>query len=144
MSIRPGLLSALLKAGHLHGAIRWKTEVDIDATAQEIEQFGYSYLFLDTAGVITIEAFFEVANKQLKLSSGEPLSISNFESLLRTLPQNSVVVWLGWQDFASKAVEDALMVADIFDEVAQSWSGAVLILGKAGSYPKVSELTAIG
>lgn len=143
MSIRPGLLSALLKSGHLHGAIRWKTEVDIEATKQEIEQFGFTYQFLDTAGVVSIEMFFDVANQQLKLSADEQLTISNFEKSLQALPNNSVVVWLGWQDFANQAPQDASMVADIFDEVAQSWSGAVLILGKSGNYPKVAELTAI-
>ncbi len=143
MSIRPGLLTALLRAGHLHGAIRWKVEVDIDASSQELIQFGYLYRLLDTTGVTSIEEFFDVANKQLELSGEANLVASNFESALNSLPKNTVIVWLGWQDFARQAPNDVALVADIFDAVAQGWEGSVLILGKAGTIANVAELSAV-
>lgn len=144
MSIRPGLLTALLKAGHLHGAIRWKIDVDLEACEQEVSQFGYVYRLVDTTGVDSIEDFFRVANQQLQLVKESDLSIDNFEASLQTLPENTVVVWVGWQDFAQQSANDAALVAELFDGVAQSWSGSVLIFGKSGTIPNVAELTAVG
>lgn len=143
MSIRPGLLAALLKAGHLHGAIRWKVDIDSGVAEQEIAMAGASQVVLDTTGVKTLDEFFAVFTQQVQGDGASLVDLSNFESVLAAHGANTAFLWTGWQEFVKHAPADATVVADIFDSVSSQWPGVVLVLGKQGAFPNVGELTSI-
>jgi hypothetical protein len=143
MSIRPGLLAALLKAGHLHGAIRWKVDIDSGVAEQEIAMAGASQVVLDTTGVKTLDEFFAVFTQQVQGESAAHVDLSNFESVLAAHGANTALLWTGWQEFVKHAPADASVVADILDSASSQWPGVVLVLGKQGAFPNVGELTSI-
>lgn len=143
MSIRPGLLAALLKAGHLHGAIRWKVDIDEGIASQEIAMAGAHQVILDTSGVKNLEDFFAVFAMQVKPLGFSSVDLSNFEDALATQAANTAFLWTGWQEFVKNAPADCEVLADIFETASAKWPGVVLVLGKQGAFPHVGELTSV-
>ena len=143
MGIRPGLLAAMLKAGHLQGAIRWKVDIDSDLAQQEISMAGAYQVVLDTHGVKDLSDFFAVFHKQVAPSGVDHVDMSNFEAVVSSLPTRTAMLWIGWQDFVKHSAADAAVVADVLDVASSQWPGVVLVLGKSGTYPNIGELTSV-
>lgn len=138
----PGLLAALLKTGRLTGVLRWKVDFGKDEIAIEESASGFKAFSLDTSGVSELSEFFAVASKQLGVVATD---FGSFESALRSLnnEQPIFIVWSGWEQFVKNNYEDAFGIANIFDDVAPNWPGAVLVVGKNGKFRDLAELAGV-
>ena len=138
----PGLLAALLKTGRLTGVLRWKVELTAEQVAVEQAASGFTAFQLDTTGVKSLTEFFAVCSKQF---NGAATDFSSFESLLKNLNNGAsiFVIWSGWEDFAKENYDDALAIVNIFEEVAQTWPGTVLVVGKNGKFKDLAELAGV-
>lgn len=133
----------MLKAGHLVGAIRWKVDLDHDVALQEIAMADANPVVLDTQGAVDLSDFFTLFQQQIAPANVDYIDLTNFETVVNSMPSHTAMIWIGWQDFVKNAPSDASVVADLFDSAATAWPGVVLIVGKSGSFPDVGELTSI-
>lgn len=133
----------MLKAGHLVGAIRWKVDLDHDVALQEIAMADANPVVLDTQGAVDLSDFFTLFYQQIAPTNVDYIDLTNFETVVNSMPSHTAMIWIGWQDFVKNAASDASVVADVFDAAATAWPGVVLIVGKSGSFPDVGELTSI-
>ncbi len=140
--VRPGLLSALLKANYLKGALRWKIDLSDVAFEQEVAQSGMQGWLIDTTGAKSKSDVMSMIARQLDFPDFFNGNFDSLEECLGNLnqAQPAFIVWRGWEGFVRESKDDARVIGDIFDTASTLWPGAVLFVGRTGDFPDIGEL----
>jgi len=141
--VRSGLLSALLKAHYLKGALRWKIEISDEIFVQELAQSAWQGWLLDTTGAKSKDEVMAMMAHQLEFTDSFSGSFESFEQCLVGLnhSQPTFLVWRGWEQFVRESRDDARIIGDILDTVSMQWPGTVLVVGRTGDFPDIGELS---
>jgi len=144
VSPNPGLLSALLRTGKLSGLLRWKVTLSEDQIVSETKSAGWQGVWLDTTGARTQEQFIDLVVNALSLNKYAKGSLVEFEVAFRDYlaeTPSTAVFWVGWQDLIKHNKSDAQVLARIIEDVIEATSSLVLVVGTAGSFPEIGELS---
>lgn len=144
VSPNPGLLSALLRTGKLSGLLRWKVTLGEDQIGSETKSAGWQGIWLDTTGARTQEQFIQLVVDALDLGKFASDSLAEFEVALRDYlaeSPNTAIFWVGWQDLIKHNKSDAQVLARVIEDVIEITSSLVLVVGTAGSFPEIGELS---
>ena len=143
VSPNPGLLSALLLTGKLSGLLRWKVTLSEDQVVSETNSAGWQGIWLDTAGVNAQEQFIGYVASVLKLGKYSNDSLAEFEVALRDYlaeTPKTAIFWVGWQDLIKSNKSQAQVLARVIEDVIETSSSLILVVGTAGNFPEIGEL----
>ncbi len=144
VSPNPGLLSALLRTGKLSGLLRWKVTLSEDQIVSETNSAGWRGVWVDTTGARTQAQFIELVVKALSLNKYANDSLMEFEVAFRdylTESPSTAIFWVGWQDLIKHNKSDTQVLARVIEDVIETTSSLVLVVGTAGSFPEIGELS---
>ena len=140
----PGLLAAMLKAQRLSGVLRWKVNFTESGFSGETNLAAWNGLWLETAGVKSLQDFVDLVANQ---TSNSKLVGSSLAELIETIfstdsPEVGICIgWSGWQDLVKTDLQAALEIAEAFDVACQANGAVVLVCDSLGTFTGISELS---